>query len=240
MPQLFGTDRPLARCEPEFTQIEAWFFHTSNSWPRAGKVLYPRPDIRQCLTEFHLEPRTCDSKLATMEEAEVPLEHLHEEIHHHAEHGGEKWISGVALSTAILAVLAAITGLLSGSHANEAMLKQIEAADQWTFYQAKGIKAAVLEAKMSLTNSADEADREKAARYSEEQSEIQKEAQAKQTEAKANFHQHEVFARGVTLFQIAIAVAAIAALTRRRRYWLVSMIIGAAGCIFLALGFVQH
>jgi hypothetical protein len=93
---------------------------------------------------------------------------------------------------------------------------------------------------MSLTNSANETDREKAARYSEEQSEIQKEAREKETEAKMNFHQHEVFARGVTLFQIAIAVAAISALTRRRRYWLVSMILGAVGCVFLALGFVQH
>src|SRR5881392_2002261 len=108
-----------------------------------------------------------------MEEAEVPLEHLHEEIHHHAEHSGEKWISWVALSTAILAVLAAIAGLLSGSHANEAMMKQIESSDQWAFYQAKGIKAAVLDAKMSLPSSASAADREKAAKYSEEQAEIQ-------------------------------------------------------------------
>ncbi|PYL78250.1 MAG: hypothetical protein DMF27_04395, partial [Verrucomicrobia bacterium] len=48
------------------------------------------------------------------------------------------------------------------------------------------------------------------------------------------------FARGVTLLQIAIAVAAISVLTKRRRYWMVSMILGAIGCIFLALGFVQH
>ena len=41
-------------------------------------------------------------------------------------------------------------------------------------------------------------------------------------------------------FQIAIAIAAISALTKRRRYWLVSMTIGAIGCIFLILGFVQH
>jgi Domain of unknown function (DUF4337) len=175
-----------------------------------------------------------------MEEAEVPLEHLHEEIHHHAEHGGEKWISWVALSTAILAVLAAMAGLLSGSHANEAMMKQIESADQWAFYQAKGIKAAVLDAKMSLSGSSTEADREKATKYSEEQSEIQKDAQEKQAEAKTNFRQHEVFARGVTLFQIAIAIAAISALTKRRRYWMVSLVIGAAGCFFLGLGFFQH
>src|SRR6202795_1440315 len=128
-----------------------------------------------------------------MEEAEVPLENLQEHVHHTADHSGEKWISWVALSTAILAVLAAITGLLSGSHANEAMMKQIESADQWAFYQAKGIKAAVLDAKMSLTGSTTDADRERAAKYSEEQSEIQKEARAKETEAKTNFHQHEVF-----------------------------------------------
>jgi len=192
------------------------------------------------LAEIHLEPGTRDSKLGAMEEAEVPLENLHEEVHHHAEHSGEKWISGVALSTAILAVLAAIAALLSGSHANEAMMRQIESADQWAFYQAKGIKAAVLEAKMSLSGSSSEADREKAKKYSEEQNEIQKEAQEKAAEAKTNFHRHEVFARGVTLFQISIAIAAISALTKRRRYWMVSMLIGAVGCIFLALGFVQH
>ncbi len=175
-----------------------------------------------------------------MEEAEVPLEHLHEQVHHAAEHSGEKWIGWAALSTAILAVLAAIAGLLSGSHANEAMMKQIESADQWAFYQAKGIKAAVLDAKVSLGGAATETDRAKVEKYSQEQSEIQKNAQEKQEEAKENFHQHEVFARGVTLFQIAIAVAAISALTRRKHYWVFSMVIGAAGGVFLVLGFLQH
>jgi hypothetical protein len=175
-----------------------------------------------------------------MEEAEVPLEQLHEQTHHAAEHGGAPWISWVALSTAILAVFAAIAGLLSGKHANEAMMAQIESSDQWAFYQAKGIKAAVLDAKMTLSGTANEQDRAKAAKYQEEQAEIQKEAQAKEGEAKVNFHQHEVFARGVTMFQIAIAVAAISALTKRRRYWMLSLIVGAVGCVFLALGFVAH
>ena len=50
-----------------------------------------------------------------MEETEVPLEHLHEQVKERAEHGNATWISWVALSTAILAVLAAIAGLLSGN-----------------------------------------------------------------------------------------------------------------------------
>ena len=175
-----------------------------------------------------------------MEEAEVPLENLQEETHHRAEHGGERWISWVALSTAILAVLAAIAGLLSGQHANEAMMSQIEAADRWAYYQAKGIKASVLDAKMSLSGAPNEQDRSKAERYQEEQNEIQQDAQEKETEAKSHFHQHEILAHGVTMFQIAIAVAAISALTKKRRFWIVSLLFGAAGCIFLTLGFLAH
>jgi hypothetical protein len=44
-----------------------------------------------------------------------------------------------------------------------------------------------------------------------------------------------VFARGVTMFQIAIAIAAISALTRKRSFWFVSLIFGTFGCVFLVL-----
>ena len=172
-----------------------------------------------------------------MEEAEVPLEHLHEEVHHSAEHSGENWISWVALSTAILAVLAAIAGLLSGKHANEAMMSQIEASDQWGYYQAKSIKASILDAKIALSTAPNESDATKRERYEKEQEEIKSEAEHKQAEAKSNFHQHEVFARSVTMFQIAIAIAAISALTKKRRFWIVSLLFGIAGVVFLALGF---
>ena len=175
-----------------------------------------------------------------MEEAEVPLEHLQEEIHHHAEHGGVPWISWVALSTAIFAVLAAIASLLAGMHANEAMMSQIQASDQWGYYQAKSIKAAILEAKTTLASEATDRDKEKAAQYQEEQVEIKREAEHKQAEAKANFHKHEVFARSVTMFQIAIAIAAISALTKRRRFWFVSLVFGLAGVVFLVLGLMAH
>src|ERR1700760_3665193 len=114
-----------------------------------------------------------------MEEAEVPLEGLQEHIEHGAKHGAS-WVSWVAMSTAILAVLAAITGLLSGARANEAMMSQIETADHWSYYQAKGIKAAVLDVKMTLGGNPSAEDKEKAARYQEEQNDIQKEARESQ------------------------------------------------------------
>jgi hypothetical protein len=170
-----------------------------------------------------------------MEEAEVPLEHLHEQVHHSAEHSREVWISWVALSTAILAVLAAIAGLLSGQHANEAMMNQIEASDQWNYYQAKSIKASVLDAKMSLAGAPNESDQSKRDRYEEEQEEIKSQAEQKEAAAKSNFQEHEVFAHAVTMFQIAIAIAAISALTRKRSFWIVSLLFGGVGCVFLIL-----
>src|ERR1700739_2298059 len=174
-----------------------------------------------------------------MEEAEVPLENLHEEIHHSAEESGEGWVSWVALSTAILAVLAAIAGLLSGMHANEAMMSQIEASDQWSYYQAKSIKASLLDAKISLASAPNESDRTTAERYEKEQEEIKAEAEKKQAETKSKFHQHEIFARSVTMFQIAIAIGAISALTKKRRFWIVSLLFGVAGCVFLAQGLLH-
>ena len=170
-----------------------------------------------------------------MEEAEVPLEHLHEQAHETAKHSREAWISWVALSTAILAVLAAIASLLSGEHANEAMMSQIAAADQWSYYQSKSIKSAVLDAKIAFTGAPDESDQSKRARYEKEQQEIRLEAEHKQAEARSHFHKHEVFARGVTMFQIAIAIAAISALTKKPPFWVVSLVFGALGCAFLVI-----
>src|SRR6201987_1388105 len=85
-----------------------------------------------------------------MEEPEVPTEHLHEHIHEHAEHSTERWILGVALSSALLAAFAAVASLMAGHNANEAVIAQIESSDQWSYYQSKSIKEAQLAGKLDL------------------------------------------------------------------------------------------
>ncbi len=79
-----------------------------------------------------------------MAEIEDFSENIHEQSNEHAHHilseGKEKWVLYVALTTAIIAVLAAITGLIANDHADEAMLAQIKSSDQWAFYEAKSIK----------------------------------------------------------------------------------------------------
>src|SRR5205085_9131931 len=122
-------------------------------------------------------------------------EHLHEEMHHHASHGSPAkpaWTMGVALSSALLAGLAAVCSLLAGHHANEAMIEQIQSSDRWAFFQAKGIKAAVLGSKIELLESEGkpvaEKDRQKLAEYKKEQDGISAEAKEKEEASERHLH----------------------------------------------------
>ena len=87
-----------------------------------------------------------------MEEIEVPTEHLHEAMEHHAEHASakERWLTGVALSSAIIAALAAVAALFAGGDSNQAILLQMKASNQWNYYQAKGVKLNVLASKLDM------------------------------------------------------------------------------------------
>jgi Domain of unknown function (DUF4337) len=169
-----------------------------------------------------------------MEEIEVPTEHLHEEIEEEVKEAlnkSEKRGSmAIAISTALMAVFAAISSLLAGHHADEAVIEQIRASDQWSFYQAKGIKEEII----SLSSSPDK--EAKSAKYKSEQSEIQKEAKSSEAASHAHLEHHATLARAVTLFQISIAISAIAILTRKRFLWFISLGISGIGIFFFITG----
>jgi hypothetical protein len=180
---------------------------------------------------------------------EVDTDKLHETIHEEAERAESRLIRVIALTTAVLAALAALASLRAGATVNEALaLKteatrlQGEASDQWAYYQAKGVKAAVQEAVSASWLAAGKAPPADAAakieRYSQEQETIrekavekEKERDAKEREAEHLLHQHHHFAAAVALFQVSIALGAVAALTRLRLVWLASVLGGLGGLL---------
>ena len=178
-----------------------------------------------------------------MEAPEVPTEHLQEEIHHRAEHGSERWVLGVALSSALLASLAAVASLSAGHFANEAMIAQIESANQWSYFQSKSIKEAQLKSKTdilaALGKLIPESDTTKAVEYQKDKERIQEKAEELQREARGHLRTHQVLARAVTMFQIAIAIGAISVLTKRRPFWLLSLALGSAGLFFVIQSFIS-
>ena len=178
-----------------------------------------------------------------MEQPEVPLEQTQEDLVHHAHGSGEKWVLGVALTAAFLAVLAAITALIAEHHADEAMILQIQSSDQWNFYQAKGIKTNLLNTKAEILSAlgkpVDDKDRTKLEKYDKDQAEIKEKADELQHESEKHLSHHAVLARGVTMFQVAIAVGAIAVLTKRRQFWFGSLAFGLVGVAFLVQGLLM-
>lgn len=183
-----------------------------------------------------------------MEEIEVPTEHLTETINETAEEkkseAKERWTLYVALSTAFMAVLAAIAGLMAGHHSNEALIDQVKASDQWSYYQAKSIKAELATStdKILHTLSAKPLTEDNAptlARYEKEKEEIKKKAEEHEKSSEDHLNKHVTIAKSVTIFQIAIAISAIAIITRRKPLWYGGIILTLVGIVFLVMGYLM-
>src|SRR5215470_16568864 len=90
------------------------------------------------------------------EKLDETTEHAAEESEHRS-----RWIVYLSFSTALIAVLAAIAALESGTYSNqaliqknEALLAQAKASDQWSYYQAKSVKSAIYSAQAAAVETA--------------------------------------------------------------------------------------
>src|ERR1700749_3612141 len=118
-----------------------------------------------------------------MEDPEVPTEHLHEAAHENH----DKWSMFVAISTAFMAAFAAVSSLMAGHQSNEALLTQLKASDQWSYYNTKGIKAEIADAVLQLKDAKQDTSKAAAARkekLKKDQEKIQDEARALEKESK--------------------------------------------------------
>ncbi len=154
------------------------------------------------------------------------------------------WLKYLALSTALIAVIAALSSLQSGTYANRSLLEknnailaQSQASDQWNFYQAKGIKKAIAELGHDSAPLVE--------RYAREQEDIKKQAESFEEKVKESnersqvlFERHHKAAFGVTLFQVAIALSAMAVVMRKKTFWLLSILLSLGGLGFVAAAFL--
>ncbi len=184
-----------------------------------------------------------------MVEIEDPTEKLKETIEaleekEEAEEKRERWTTSVALTTAFVAVLAAIAGMMAGHHANEGMLEQIKASDKWAFYQAKSIKSDMASNTIQLLTAMGQPvppeNTLKKASLEKDKADIKADAESSEKSSEEHMHEHIVFSRAVTIFQVAIAISAIAIVTRKKFMWYLSMSLAALACVFLILGFLAQ
>jgi hypothetical protein len=168
----------------------------------------------------------------------------------------EPWLNYLALTTVILAVCATLSTFKGGSFSTRSVLSQAQAADQWAYFQAKGVKtylyeiqkerlelelqeeavsspAALALHKEKIANYA-----ERVVRYNAEKAAIEKEA--KRLEAiRDDAQKHaQVFGIAVIFLQIAILLSSVAALMKKKLVWYIGVFMGIVGVVYFANGFL--
>jgi hypothetical protein len=161
------------------------------------------------------------------------------------------WVDHAARTTAVLAVLAAVS---SGQYANQfsrTILAQAEASDQWEYYQAKSIKRHLVNAQVELLQALAVAAPQAAAaldklqaedvaavkRYDQEMAEAK--AQAQNTERLKQLHQRQGnwFQGAFIILQAGVVLCTVAATARRKELWALAIAMGVGGLVVVTYGF---
>ena len=164
-------------------------------------------------------------------------------VEHHAQ-GGDSLATYIAIFTAILASLGALVSYQGGDTQNQAMLfkneavlKKTQASDQWNFYEAKSNKGHLMELAADLAPANKRGYyKTQIDKYEHDKKEIKAKAEALEEESqKANeqsehlIHPHHKLAQSITLIQIAISLASITVLTRKKWLFAVAALAAVGG-----------
>jgi hypothetical protein len=156
----------------------------------------------------------------------------HDHAVEHVAHGGDNFSNKIAVMTAVLATVGALFGYLGGATQNDAALfknnaaiDKTTAANSWNYYQAKSNKQNLAELAANLPGVDQARYKAEVDRYQKEKADIKKEAEKWEAssdewnrKSEEAMHRHHQWALATTAEQIAISLAAITLLTRRR--WL--------------------
>jgi hypothetical protein len=163
----------------------------------------------------------------------------------------------VALTTAIFAVLLAITSLGGNNATKEMMLSQQQASDQWAFYQSKvlrehlyrtnGLRLEVdlLERGAGMRPEAKKRYevmlkdmRAEEARYGVEKKKIEEEAKHLEAERDKNYSKDPYFDYAEVLLQISIVMASISILAVSRQIFYFALVSASLGTILMLNGYL--
>jgi len=137
--------------------------------------------------------------------------------------------------------MAGATQANAGLFKNNAAIKKTEASNQWNYYQAKSSKQNLAELAVELAPESRKTFYvDEVKRYKTEKAEIQAAAKKLEDESTSwdqqsdhEMHTHHRWAQGMTALQVAIAMAAIALLTKRRLF---EYLVYAFGVVGIAAG----
>jgi hypothetical protein len=136
-----------------------------------------------------------------------------------------------------MAVITAYGSLKGGGYSSRVLLNQAKASDEWAYFQAKSIKRALAEMEGRLGSPEAQADAKKRAEnYQKEQDEILRKAKAYEADRDEAAKHGPPLGTGIASLQIAIALASVCLITKRRSLWAASTALGTVGLLYLIWG----
>lgn len=162
------------------------------------------------------------------------------------------WVDHAARTTAVLAVMAAVS---SGQYANQfsrTILAQAEASDAWSYYQAKSIKRHVVEGQISLLTAmaltrpeaAAELDKLKTddvaavKKYVKELDDAKKGAENIEAQRRLHEAQGNWFQGAFIILQAGVVLCTVAASAKRKELWMIAIALGVLGLLVVGYGFL--
>lgn len=163
-----------------------------------------------------------------------------------------EWIDHAARTTAVLAILAAVS---SGQYANQfsrTILAQAEASDQWSYYQSKSIKRHLVQGQFELlqalaaTQPAAAAELSKLGsndaaavkKYDAEIVEIRSKAEKIEADKRLHEKQGNWFQGAFIILQAGVVLCTIASSSKRKELWAAAIAFGVAGLVVVGYGFM--
>jgi Domain of unknown function (DUF4337) len=171
---------------------------------------------------------------------------VEEELKENAEQAKEPFDRKVALTMAVIAAVMAIVSVAGHILTTEELLNQQKASDQWSYYQAKDIRryeSDIARDVMAALSAGPAAVNKYAAnmeRYDKERGEIQTEARKLEEESHVSGSKALRTHLGEVFLEIAIVLASLAILTKRRPMWFASILSGLVGAGIAATALLIH
>jgi hypothetical protein len=178
------------------------------------------------------------------ESTELVSELVMEQMEHdRGESGSKSWHRKVALSTLLLALLAALGGLLAGITAHESNQEQIAEIISLTVLEGDRVSVEVLKAKheilISMGETLDEAEISAIQAIEAEIDQKREEIVEEESLARAFAQTHLIFAVAVTLLAVGISVSGMSVVIEQKWLWGVGMIFGVVGAVGVILGILS-
>jgi hypothetical protein len=155
----------------------------------------------------------------------------------------------VSVTISTLAVLVALVTMFGHRAANEQILLQAKASDQWNYYQAKNIRFHEMEGYVDLLANLAPADKEKAEaakekyakqaeKYDKDKEEISNEAKKLEAERDVFGGRENRFDTGEALLEIGLVICSMTLLTKKKIFWFSGMAIAAIGVAIAITAFL--